>query len=143
MSQLVLDDQLDVIKIQPGLKNWTNWVRLQELRPGEHILDERVPEILRTCHTPTFVTIDPDFWQSNLCHNGYCIVFVHIDFRQQRKLPPLVRKLFNFPGFKTRAQRMGKVIRLAEEGISYWELGADSPKLVAFSKTPRKRRRKR
>jgi hypothetical protein len=61
MSQLVLDDQLDVQVVVPALEGWITAVRLQNLRPLEHILDDRVPEILRTLKTPTFVTIDHGF----------------------------------------------------------------------------------
>lgn len=81
MSQLVLDDQLDVVKLLPRLRNWVTAVRLQSLRPGEHILDDRVPEILLTCHEPTFVTIDADFWKPQLCHERYCIAVIGVDDR--------------------------------------------------------------
>ena len=76
MSQLVLDDQLDVQIILPALEGWLTAVRLQELRPDEHVLDDRVPEILRTLKTPTFVTIDHGFWNRRLCHCPICLCFL-------------------------------------------------------------------
>jgi hypothetical protein len=45
MSQLVLDDQLDVVEVLPPLLKWITATRLQDLRPGELVLDDRVPEI--------------------------------------------------------------------------------------------------
>jgi hypothetical protein len=54
MSQLVLDDQLDVQIILPELEGWIKAVRLQQLCPGEQILDDRIPAILRTLKSPTF-----------------------------------------------------------------------------------------
>lgn len=119
MSQLVLDDQLDVLKVLPCLRRWASVLRLQELRPGKHILDDRVPEILLTCHEPTFVTIDPDFWK-----------------------PKLLRQFFRHVRFRSHAQRMGKVIRLTHVGVSYWEIGATTVQHALFGPAPKKRRRK-
>jgi len=51
MSLLVLDDQLDVLTVLSGLRRWASVLRLQALRPGAHILDDRVPEILLTCRS--------------------------------------------------------------------------------------------
>ena len=141
MSQLVLDDQLDVLKVLPGLGRGLSATRLQALRPGEHILDDRVPEILLTCHEPTFVTIDSDFWKRQLCHPGYCIVFVEVDFRRQQQVPGLLRKLFRHPGFNSRSQRMGKVIRVRASGVWYWEIGAKAVKQVPFVPAAKRRRR--
>ena len=62
MSQLILDDQLSVRKVLTPLQKWITVERLQDLRSGEVILDDRVPEILRTQKNATFVTIDQDFW---------------------------------------------------------------------------------
>lgn len=142
MSQLILDDQLDVLQVLPGLRRWVSAVRLQALRPGQHILDDRVPEILLSCHEPTFVTIDADFWEMSLCHRGYCIVFVEVDFRRQQQIPRLLRKLLRLPAFKSRAQRMGKVIRLNSSGVWYWKVGAHSLRQSHFGPAARKRRRK-
>ena len=61
MSQLVLDDQLDLQVICPPLERWMSIVRLQDLRPGEHILNDRVPQLLLARNKPTFVTIDHGF----------------------------------------------------------------------------------
>jgi hypothetical protein len=75
MSQLILDDQLDISEVFFPIRKWITARRLQELRPGELIRDERVPEILRTLKSPTFITIDHGFWNARLCHPDYCIVY--------------------------------------------------------------------
>ena len=142
MSQLVLDDQLDVLKLLPGLRRWISAIRLQQLRPGEHILDDRVPEILLACHQPTFVTIDSGFWDRRLCHPGYCVVVAEVDSRRQELIPGLLRQLLRHKQFKFRAQRMGKVIRLGRSGIWFWEIGATTFKQARLTST-RARRRKR
>ena len=123
MSQLVLDDQLDVQIILPELSPWITAVRLQSLRPGELVLDDRVPEILRTLKTPTFVTIDRGFWKRSLCNPGYCILCFELRSEDQRLLPGLLRRLFRLPEFRTRAARMGKVARVEQTAVTYWEAG--------------------
>jgi hypothetical protein len=57
MSQLILDDQLSVRKVLTPLQKWITVERLQDLRSGEVILDDRVPEILRSQKQATFVTM--------------------------------------------------------------------------------------
>jgi hypothetical protein len=120
MSQLVLDDQLDVQKIVPALKSWITLVRLQDLRPGEHILDERIPQVLLTLRGATFVTIDHGFWKRHWCHSGYCILYFDVAKNQQELLPRLLRRLFRLEPFRTRRARMGKVARVRDQGVTYW-----------------------
>ena len=121
MSQLVLDDQLDVQVLLPELDSWITSVRLQSLRPGEQILDERVPEILCTLKKPTFITIDHGFWNRRLCHEKYCIVFAELTSSQQHLIPSLLRRLFRLTEFRTRGARMSKVARLDEQNVTFWE----------------------
>ena|SRR5579859_6064211 len=121
MSQLVLDDQLDLQKILPALEELLTMVRLQDLRPGEHILDDRVPPLLLNLKRPTFVTIDHGFWKRKLCHPKYCILFFDLHKDKQEQLPALLRKLFRLPEFRTRSARMGKVARISKKGVTYWE----------------------
>ncbi len=141
MPRLVLDDQLDVAKILPGLRRWATTARLQELRPGEHILDERVPQILLTCHEPNFITIDSDFWTPKLCHTGYCIIYIEIDDRRQQEIPRLLRRLFRDGRFKSQKQRLGTVIRVSRVGISFWEVGNATIQhvLLGPSKSPKRK----
>lgn len=128
MSRLVLDDQLDLQKTLPPLKGWMTAVRLQDLRPDENILDDRVPALLLTLNKPTFVTIDHGFWKNELCHPKYCILYFALNKNKQDQLPPLLRRLFHLSEFRTRAKRMGKVARIGESAVTYWE-GAKKLKL--------------
>jgi hypothetical protein len=121
MSQLVLDDQLDLEDVLPGLESWITSVRLQSLRPREQILDNRIPEILLTLKQPTFVTIDHGFWNRLYCHPEYCIIFCDLITTEQHLLPALLRRLFRLPEFRTRAARMGKVARVGKAVVTFWE----------------------
>lgn len=39
MSQIILDEQLDLQAILPALESWTSATYLPDLRPGQQILD--------------------------------------------------------------------------------------------------------
>ncbi len=121
MSQLVLDDQLDDLELLPRLRKWITAQRLRHLRPNEHILDERIPEILLTFKQPTFITIDQDFWHRGWCNPNYCILYFALRDDEQKLLPGLLRALLRLPEFHTRAQRLGKVARVGKAGIEYWQ----------------------
>lgn len=134
MSQIVLDDQLDVQVFVPALAGWTTAVRSQDLRPRQHILDDRVPEILRTLRTPTFITIDLGFWDRGLCHPGYCILYFEGGKNEQQRVPGLLRRLFRLPEFRTRTLRMGKVARIRRDSVIYWELAMKEPRSLSLPK---------
>src|SRR5689334_9982449 len=103
MSQFILDDQLDVQDVMRPVQQWTTAERLGNLRPDELILDDRVPDILRTLNQPTFITIDRGFWDGRLCHPDYAIVFFALTREQQERIPPLLRAFLRRPEFRTRA----------------------------------------
>lgn len=109
MSQIILDDQLADIAIRGRLAQWTRAQRLRDLRPGEVIKDERVPMILRELRQPTFVTIDMGFWNARL------------------------------PEFATKAARMGKVARVSQSHIDYWQLGDEYPHRVPWPETTQRK----
>jgi hypothetical protein len=123
MSQLVLDDQLDVSEVLPPLRKWITAVRLHDLRPHQVVRDERVPSLLLTLSKPTFVTIDSGFWKRRLCHEGYCLLYFALATDEQYLLPGLLRRLFLLPEFKTRNARMAKVARVGPKNVDYWEIG--------------------
>jgi hypothetical protein len=83
MSQRILDDQFDVQKVVAGLKGWITSTRLQDLRPAEHILDDRIPELLLSLRRPTFVTIDQGFWNRRCATPG--IAFWSFSWPQTNK----------------------------------------------------------
>lgn len=125
MSRIVLDDQLFDLEVLIPVARWTTVQRLRDLRLGEVIKDERVPVILRQQNLPTFITIDDGFWDKRLRDTAYCILFFPLSNTEQGKIPDLLRPLLRLPEFKTRASRMGKVAKVAQSGIHYWQLGIE------------------
>ncbi len=142
MSQFILDEQLDTQAVLPPLHRWASVTLLQELRPTELILDDRIPEILLELSKPTFVTIDHDFWDRRLCHPAYCILYFAIRNDQQEMLPPLLRALVTQKDFRTRTVRMGKVARIGLKQIDYFEYLVAHVAHIAWPVKSRKRRKK-
>ena len=74
--------------------------------------------LLHTLRRPTFFTRDHDFYKSDLCHTGYCLVFLDVAFDEAAGF---IRRFLRYETFRTQSQRMGKVVRVHDEGISYWQ----------------------
>ena len=91
MSQFILDEQLAVNEVLGPLQKRLKIGRLVELRPGERILDDRIPEILLTQAKPSFVTLDADFWKADLCHPHYAILYFALPEDHQDQLPPFAK----------------------------------------------------
>jgi hypothetical protein len=140
VSLLILDDQLDVSELLPDLERWTTAQRLGRLRPGERVLDDRVPEVLRTLRQPTFVTIDQDFWDASCCQPAYCILYFALRDNQQGLIPGLLRALLQRPAFRTRGVRMGKVVRVSAVRIDYWQFPQRQLHRIAWQGASRRRR---
>ena len=131
MSQLILDEHVAIPIVLPPLKKWISVGRIQDLRPGELILDDRVPQILRTLRKPTFVTIDNGFWRQSLCNPGYCLLCFDLRDDQQDHIPDLMRRLFHVADFQTRSIRMGKIARVRLHAVDYWQW--QSPDLLRIA----------
>lgn len=123
MSQIILDDQLFDLEVLVPLARWITIQRLRDLRPGEVIKDERVPIILHQVRQPTFVTIDMGFWNLRLRDARYCILCFPLRNDEQQEIPGLLRRLFRLSEFATKAARMGKVVRVSQAHIDYWQVG--------------------
>lgn len=141
MSQLILDDHLSAREVLTPIRRWVTAQFLRELRPGERVLDVRVPEILRTLRQPTFVTIDHGFWDRRWCHPQYAILYFALREIEQELLPGLLRALLRRPEFKTRASRMGKVARVGTTSLAWWHF--QSPDLLQVDWPGASRRRRR
>jgi hypothetical protein len=140
VSQFILDDQLDAAVVVPPLQKWTTVTFLRELRPGEQVLDDRIPEILQTLKQATFVTLDNGFWNRNFCHPAYGVVYFALQADEQEPLPALLRALVGHPRFRTRAKRMGKVVRVSKVSLAWWQFRGGGLQQVAWAGTSRKKK---
>ncbi len=74
-------------------------------------------EVLRYLHRrrqPTFFTRDADFFHIRLCHPTYClVVLIGGVLRTARD----IRGFLRHRSFRTRAQRMGRIVKLTPTAI--------------------------
>lgn len=132
MSQIILDDQLFPLDVLVPIARWATVQRLRDLRPGEVIKDERVPVILRELRQPTFVTIDMAFWTRQLCDPHYCMICFPLRNDEQRLIPGLLRQVLRLPTFRSKAQRMGKIIQVNPHQLRYWQHGDEHVHMFAW-----------
>ena len=120
---IVLDEQLLGRGIERDIAQWYRGTVqfLTDLRPHTVIKDDAVPALLRQQPQPTFVTINErDFWRKVALDQRYCVVCFTLSDARARDIPQALRLLLRRPTFRTKAQRMGKVIRVTSADMSYY-----------------------
>jgi len=123
MASIVVDDHLHKQSLVARIGKWATVRRLAEVRPREIIKDDCVPQLLRDLQFPTFVTMDGGFWRRRLRDRRYCIMYFALDISYQDHVPALLRHLLRLPLFKTRASRMGTVVKSTFDRVSFWRIG--------------------
>lgn len=135
---IVLDEQLLGRNIEHDIARWYRGpvLFILDLRPRTVIKDDGVPELLRQQSQATFITINErDFWQKVEADARYCIVCFPLSDPRVREIPSALRSLFRRPEFRTKAQRMGKVIRVTSEDVRFYTTNDKQVKIIPF--TPR------
>lgn len=120
---IVLDEQLLGRGLQPAISSWYrgNVAFIVDLRPGSVIKDDAVPALLCRLNRPTFVTINAlDFWRRVGAARRFCLVCFALPDSRVGLIPDGLRTLFRLSGFRTKEERMGKVIRVSERDIQYY-----------------------
>lgn len=120
---IVLDEQLLGRGLEAAIARWYRGaVRLiTDLRPGTVIKDDAIPALLRREARPTFVTInESDFWRKVAITEHFCIVCIALPDSRAGEIPALLQRLLHHPEFRTKAQRMGRVVRLTASSASYY-----------------------
>ncbi len=70
--------------------------------------DDAIVPLLHELDRPTFFTLDGDFYDRRLRHDGYCLI--HLDIEEDL-VAEYVRRLLRHRKLNTRAKRMSCVIR--------------------------------
>lgn len=120
---IVLDEQILGHGIEDAVARWYPGAVLfvLDLRPGTIIKDEAIPTLLARESEPTFVTINvSDFWQRVPVTGRFCVVCCAVPDAEAGPISSLPRRLLSHPDFKTKAQRMGKVVRVTAAGATYY-----------------------
>ena len=120
---LVLDEQLLGRHLETALGRWYRGpVRfITDLRPGTVIKDDVIPVLLRQQQHATFLTInEADFWRRVGIDAHFCVVCFALPDSRACEIPALLRAVFRLSPFRTKARRMGKVLRVARRTVSYY-----------------------
>jgi hypothetical protein len=123
---IVLDEQVLGRGLERDIAHWYRGTIqfITDLRPHIIIKDEAIPALLRRQSQPTFVTInDRDLWRKVAPDQRYCIVCFVLSDARAREIPLALKALLRRPEFRTKAQRMGKVIWVTNDDISYYMFG--------------------
>jgi len=81
------------------------------------IKDPEVIPLLLQLKRPTFFTRDFDYFDVQLCHPGYCLVWLNV---RPDQVAGFIRRFLRHPDFRTHVQRLGSVIRVHPSGVEYW-----------------------
>ncbi|MBI3822386.1 MAG: hypothetical protein HY289_06870 [Planctomycetes bacterium] len=91
--------------------------------------DDRLIPLLHRLSRPTFFTLDADFWDRSLRHEGYCLVYLDVE---RNTVAVYVRRILRHSALNTKAKRMGTVIRAEPEGISLWRVRHESEEYLSW-----------
>ena len=115
----VLDENI-VVSQRQVLRSWKIHFRHIGGEVGRLGMKDRgeIIPLLHTLRRPTFFTRDHDFYKADLCHRGYCLVFLDVAFDEAAEF---TRRFLRHNSFRTQAQRMGRVVRVHHSAVSYWQ----------------------
>ncbi len=85
--------------------------------------DQEIIPLLLRLKGPSFFTRDFDYFQAQLRHPRYCLVWLNV---RPDKAAFSVRRFLRHRNFCTHEQRLGKVVRVHVDGLEYWEHGQAS-----------------
>lgn len=105
-----------------GRANWQDW---EHIRP-----------YLMHLERPTFFTSDGGFARSSFRSSAYCLVI--LDVLPDRRAE-YTRRLLRHPQFRTKAQRMGQILRVSSVGVRIVQ-DDGLPLELPWPTNPRKRR---
>jgi hypothetical protein len=119
---IILDENIDLIR-RSQLIQWKIHVRqigFEIGHAGMKDMDDIIP-LLHSLRQPTLLTRDRDFYAAGFCHPGYCLAYFEVPLKLTAAL---MRRFLHHKQFRTRTQRMGKVVWVNESGLSYWQTGS-------------------
>ena len=122
---IVVDEQLHNERIYQAIEAYYpgQVVSIRGLRPGTVIKDDVIPTLLLQVRQPTFITINTDdFWLKVAAHRGYCVINFHLPAERRFDVPEMLRRVLQHPTFNTKVRRMGLVLRVSRQNISYYGL---------------------
>ena len=120
---IVLDEQLLGRHVEQAINHWYRGkvVYIHTLRPNTVVKDDAIPGILRSQPQPTFVTInETDFWMRMRADRQFCAVCIALPDSRVPALAGLLQQTLHHRQFRTKAQRMGHVLRVTTSTIQWY-----------------------
>ena len=115
----VLDENIPASQRQL-LESWRFRPRQIGFNIGRRGLqDDEIVVLLQKLRRPTFFTRDEDFYDQQLAHAKYALVYVAVE---RHEVAYFVRRLLRHPALNTQAKRLGAVVRASSAGMSMWRL---------------------
>ena len=119
----ILDENLPSNQVAL-LQSWRIHTRQIAVNIGRSgMSDEDIIPLLLRHQLPTFFTRDQGFYDRRLCHSGYSVVVLAVE---KDEAASFIRRLLRHPAFRTRNQRIGKIIRVSRAKISVWAASKQS-----------------
>ena len=126
----ILDENI-VVSQRELLRSWKihfRYIGGEVGRLGMKDREEIIP-LLHTLRQPTFFTRDHDFYKPILRHRSYCLVCLDVEFDEAAEF---IRRFLRHTSFRTRAQRMGKVVRVRSSNVSHWQVHASRERSLGW-----------
>jgi hypothetical protein len=119
----ILDEDIGLSQ-RRSLESWKIHFRQIGVEIGRSGLKDRneVIPLLHQLKHPTFFTRDHGFYRPTLRHHEYCLVYLDVWDGEAARY---IRRFLRHPAFRAQVKRMGKVVRLHNSGLSYWQVGSE------------------
>lgn len=121
---IVVDEAISYPRIIEAIARWYKGtvISVRQLRPHARLLDPEIPQYLMQIRQPTFVTINYTDWNKpHLAHSSYSIVSLKLTSEESLSVPLVLREILNLPDYRTKQQRMGKVICWTKQDLFHYE----------------------
>jgi hypothetical protein len=91
--------------------------------------DEEIIPLLHHLPQPISFTRDLGFYDRRLCHANYCLVCLVLG---QGEVATFIRRFLQHPAFRTRAKRLGNVVRVSHQRMTVWRVHAVAEADIAW-----------
>ena len=126
---LILDENISGLEEQK-LSRWRIRCRCIGVELAANGTDDAdlIP-VLLALPRPTFFTHDKDFWDQSLLHRDYCLVWLDTEETEQARF---IRAFLRHAEFNTHVKRLGKVIRVHPDGLTFYDSRHGKPKQATW-----------
>ena len=126
----ILDEDIGLSQ-RRSLELWKIHFRQIGVEIGRFGLKDRneVIPLLHQLKHPTFFTRDHGFYRPTLRHHEYCLVYLDVWGDEAAQY---IRRFLRHAAFRVQVNRMGKVVRAHNSGLTYWQLGSEHQRAASW-----------